>query len=73
METIFKKGDKVRVISSNNNSQNCIGEIGIIREIEQVGRNQNNIQFRVQVSGRSNIANWHDTTEVELVIESKSE
>lgn len=67
METVFKKGDKVRVISSNNNSQNCVGEIGIIREIEQIGRDKNNIQFRVQVSGRSNIANWHDLTEVELV------
>jgi hypothetical protein len=72
MKTVFKKGDKVRITSSNNNSQNCIGEIGIIREIEQVGRDQNNIQFRVQVFGRSNMANWHDTTEVELVEESKS-
>ena len=72
METIFKIGDKVRIISSNNNSQNCVGETGTISEIEQVGRGANIIQFRVKVPGRSNIANWHDANEVEL-IESKSE
>ena len=67
-QKVFQNGDKVRVISSSNNSQNEIGEIGIIKNIEPVFiRGEKTFQFRVHVKGRSNIANWHDTSEVELI------
>lgn len=70
MEIVFNIGDKVRIISSNNNSQNCVGEQGFITEIDKINYKTNLIWFRVKVHGRSNIANWHEKGEVEL-IESK--
>ena len=67
METEFKVGDKVRIISSNNDSQNCVGEIGTISEVDTIKRKTLLVMFRVKVPGRSNMANWHDASEVELI------
>jgi len=60
----MKKGDKVRIISSDNGSHNCPGDIGLIREVDIIkGSNV----FRVHVKKRQNIANWHAEHELELL------
>lgn len=60
--TKFKVGDKVRVISNRNNSINQVGEIGVLTVVTDV-------DARVHVDGRKNLANWHPFCEIELISE----
>jgi hypothetical protein len=54
-------GDRVKIISSGNDSVNEVGDKGIITEIDT------DRTFRVFVEGKENSANWHDDKEVILI------
>ena len=65
----FKVGDEVKIIRNHSGSMNHIGDIGIIKEIDEVIED-----YRVYVKGREccgekNIGNWHLEGDLELVIE----
>lgn len=60
---MFKLGDKVKVIKSENHSVNKVNDIGIITQIEEGDR----LDIRVQVEGRENEGNWH-SSKSELIL-----
>lgn len=56
----FKVGDRVRLVGNTSESYNDVGDVGIIVEIERD-------QFRVEVSGRHNYANWSPVEDLEPI------
>jgi hypothetical protein len=74
----FKVGDKVKIISSENNSINKVGDVGIIVEYDL--DLHDGLDYKVLVDGRKvtltgqeNTANWHKETELELIQEKEVE
>ena len=65
----FKLGDTVKIIGSEYNSVNHVGDVGIIMQITENDRN--GLDYRVHVLGRTfdgveNIVNWHTKSEIKL-------
>jgi len=56
----FKKGDKVKIIGNGADSQNKIGEIGIVTETHRS-------DCRVSVKGRKTECDWSYFVDLELV------
>lgn len=63
--SMFKVGDKVKLISKRNDTCNHVGDVGIITEVG------NKSEYRVTVKGRNNHGNWTLRSDLELVSESK--
>ena len=59
----LKVGDKVLITGNETGSENKIGEIGVISEIDEKIKN-----FRVNVKGRKPFANWTIHIDVKLII-----
>ena len=56
----FKVGDMVKIIGNQNNSENKVGDIGIITE------GNPNLLARVRVAGREDECNWTHPKDMEL-------
>lgn len=61
MSNKFKVGDEVRLISNTINSDNDIGDVGIITVIGSVCP-----YYRVKVPGRYSEANWSHEDDIEF-------
>jgi hypothetical protein len=63
---MFKLGDEVRVIGSEFDSVNEVGDVGIIMEANP-GTDKDGLDYRVRVEGRATFANWHTGEELEII------
>jgi transcription antitermination factor NusG len=63
---MFKVGDEVRVIESDHDSVNNVGDVGTITEVDDE-MDKNGLQYRVQVTGKPTYANWHTRKELEII------
>ena len=61
--TVFKVGDKVKIIENSSHSANAVGEIGVITSVDSV------LCFVEVVKGRSGC--YHVYSDLELVTEPK--
>jgi hypothetical protein len=64
MKEKFKVGDKVRIINNTNQSNNQIGDEGIIVEITFAGDQRG---YRVEVEDGKTWGNWSSQEEIELI------
>lgn len=64
MKEKFKVGDKVRIINNTNQSNNQIGDEGIIVEVTFAGDQRG---YRVEVEDGKNWGNWSSQEEIELI------
>lgn len=64
MKEKFKVGDKVRIINNTNQSNNQIGDEGIIVEVAFAGDQRG---YRVEVEDGKTWGNWSSQEEIELI------
>lgn len=60
----FKVGDKVRIVGDTSNSNNDVGDVGVVSEIEDGPKG---VWFRVYVDGTDDGGNWSYSRDIELV------
>ncbi len=64
MKEKFKVGDRVRIINNINESNNQIGDEGIITDVIFIGDQRG---YRVEVEDGKTWGNWSSQEEIELI------